>query len=262
MPRAAFFTILALSLTSPLAAQQSATTAHRDPQAVAILYQCLAAAGGIQAISTIQDVTATGTITYNGMDQSPQGHATIKLLGLHRFRLDTLLPDGQHSYVVSKDQTFHKNPDGSTSHMPPQNAIKPASVTFPLFHVLAAVQDTSFNVMYGGLVTHNGQQAHDILLQKFSSTSDDVEGALSKVTKAHLYIDPTSLNVQAIADRAYGRDGESRETTHEMQFLGYQAVNGIAVPFTVIEVLGGQKLSTIQINQISLNAGLAEKDFQ
>lgn len=252
MPRAPFFTLLALSLTSSLAAQQTATTVQRDPQAVAILSQCLNAAGGIQAISAIQDVTATGTITYNGTDQSPQGSATIKLLGLHRFRLDASLPDGLHSFIVGKDATLQRLPNGSTPPMPGQNAIKPASATFPLFHVLAAVQDALFNVTYGGLVTHNGQQAHDIVVQQ----------GLTEVTKAHIYVDPTALTVQAIGDRAYGSDGESRETSHEMQFLGYQTVNGIAVPFTVIEVLGGQKLSTIQINQVSFNTGLAEKDFQ
>ena len=37
----------------------------KDPQAVALLTQFLNAAGGLSAISSIQDFTGTGTITYN-----------------------------------------------------------------------------------------------------------------------------------------------------------------------------------------------------
>ena len=251
---------LSFALTISVLAQQTAPSVQRDPQAIAILNQCLAAAGGIQAISAIQDVTATGTITYDGLDQ--QGSATIKVLGLHRFRLDASLPDGSHSYVVGKDAAFHKNPDGSTSPMPPQNAIKPASVTFPLFQVLAAVQDISFSVTDGGVVTHNGQQVHDIVVQQTFSADKDRLGGLSKVTKAHIYIDPNALSVQAIEDQAFRRDGEPGEAPHEMQFSDYQTVNGILAPFSVVEFVAGQKLSTTQIKQISFNTGLAEADFQ
>ena len=250
-----------LSLVLAISVLAQTSPVQRDPQAIAILTQCLNAAGGIQAVSAIQDVTATGTITFDAMDQSPQGSAKIKLLGLHRFRLDASLPDGMHSYIVGKDEAFHKNPDGSTSPMPPQNRVKPASATFPLFQVLAAVQDGSFNVTYSGLVTHNGQQAHDILVQQ-TFGSNDLLGARSKITRAHIYIDPTALTVQAIDDQAYRRDGEPGETPHEMQFSNYQEVNGILAPFSVIELLGGQKLSTIQMKQLSFNSGLAETDFQ
>lgn len=206
-------------------------------------------------------MTATGTITYNGIDQSPQGSATIKLLGLHRFRLDASPPDGLHSYIVGKDAAFHKNPDGSTSPMPSQNAMKLASVTFPLFHVFAAVQDSSFNVTYGGLVTHNGQQVHDISVQRTFVGSDPL-GARSKVTQAHIYIDPATLTVQAIEDKAYRRDGDPGEASHEIQFADYQAVNGILAPFSVVEFLAGQKLATIRLTQINFNVGLVEADFQ
>lgn len=260
LSRVAFF-IPAFFLASSLAAQQP-TTVQRDPQAMAILTQCLNAGGGMQAISAIQDVTATGTITYSGMDQSPQGSVTIKSLGLNRFRLDASLPDGLHSYVVGKDKTFHKNPDGSMSPMPPLNVVKPASVPFPLFHVLAAVQDSSYFITYGGLVTRNGQQLHDILVQKTFSRNEDPSGRLTDVVKANLYIDPTSLTVLCIEDRAYRTDGEPGDVSHEIQFGNYQIIDGISAPLAAIEFLGGQKLSTIQLTQISFNSGLAESDFQ
>lgn len=255
----AFFSLLAVF---PTLAQQASTPVQRDPQAIAILTQSLNAAGGILAVSAIQDVTATGTITYNAEDQSPQGSATIKLLGLHRFRLDASLPDGVHSCVVGKENTFHKDPDGSVSAMAPQNIIKPTSLPFPFFHVLAAVQDASYSITYGGLVTRNGQQVHDILAQKTFSRKEDPSGRLTNVAKANLYIDPTALTVLGIEDRAYRRDGEPGDVSHEIQFGNYQIINGISVPLTVIEFLGGQKLSTIQLTQITFNTGLAESDFQ
>ena len=55
-------------LSVPLSVQQSVpalapTTPPRDPQAVTILNQVIAAGGGADAIAAVSDYTATGTVT-------------------------------------------------------------------------------------------------------------------------------------------------------------------------------------------------------
>jgi|SRR5215469_3792680 len=251
--------VLLTGKTSP--AQQTSAPVQRDQQALTILSQVLNAAGGQSAVGAIQDFKATGNVTYN-WGGNAQGSTTVKGRGLHQFRVDTTLPDGLHSWIVNGGTTFQRNPDGSTSPLPSQNTVKPAPITFPLLQLLAVIQDTTISVIYNGLVMHNGQQVHDVLVQKKLSSSVDPVGAFAQVTKADVFIDPNALTIQAIADVAYPRDSVAGQCAHEIQFSGYQSVNGVLVPFSVTELIAGQQTATIQLNQITFNNSLTDSDFE
>lgn len=60
LSRAFRMALIAVGLVTLPALSQAQTS---DPQAVAILQQSLVAAGGTRGLATIQDFTATGTIT-------------------------------------------------------------------------------------------------------------------------------------------------------------------------------------------------------
>ena len=241
-------------------AQQSSTSSppKRDQQAISILSQCLQAAGGTQAISNIQDFAGSGTITYG--DQT-QGSVTIKGRGLTQFRTDATLSDGVHSWIVSKGVAFQRNPDGSTSPLPSQNAIKSATATFPLSYLLSVLQDTSISISYGGLVTHNGAQVYDILVQKILSPSVDPMNSVGEATKAHFFIDPKALVIVSVQDGAFRKDGGPGSSPHEIQFANYQTVNGLSIAFSISELIAGQKTATIQLTQVTFNSGLTDSDF-
>jgi hypothetical protein len=64
MKALSFLTAFLFSFANVPASQQAAVAPQRDPQALAILTQAVNAAGGIAGLSTIQDFTATGQITY------------------------------------------------------------------------------------------------------------------------------------------------------------------------------------------------------
>lgn len=261
--RLALVILSSLFVAATLAAQQSPQAAPRDPQAMNILSQCVAAAGGTQAVSTIQDFTGTGTITYYySAGEQAQGTVTVKGRGLTQFRLDATLQDGVHSWIVDNGATHQKNPDGSTSPLPSQNTVKPASATFPLLYLLSALQDTSISVSYGGLVTHDGAQVYDITAQKVLPQSVDSLNTVGNTTKADFFIDPKTLVVQSVQDMAYRKDGDRGASSHEMQFSNYQNVSGVLVPFSLTELIAGQKTATIQLNQVNFNSGLADSDFQ
>ena len=259
------FAFSALLFIAPIQAQQSSTssTPTRDQQALSILTQCVQAAGGSQAVSTIQDFTGSGTITYYySADEQVQGTVTVKGRGLTQFRVDASLPDGVHSWVVSKGATFEKNPDGSTSRLPSQNAVKPASATFPLPYLLSVLEDPSVSVSYGGLVSHDGVQVYDIVVQKMLSKSVDPLNTVGNTTKAHFFIDPNTLVTQSVQDMAYRKDGDPGSISHEIRFSGYQAVSGVLVPFSITEFVADQRTATIQLNQASFNSGLTDSDFE
>lgn len=258
------FAFSALLFIAPIRAQQSppSSTPTRDPQALSILTQCLQAAGGSQAVSTIQDFTGSGTITYYSAGEQVQGTVTVKGRGLTQSRVDASLSDGVHSWIVSKGATFEKNPDGSTSPLPSQNAVKPASATFPLPYLLSVLQDTSVSVSYGGLVTHDGVQVYDIVVQKMLSKSVDPLDTVGNTTKTHFFIDPNALVIQSVQDMAYRKDGGPGASSHEIRFSGYQAVSGVLVPFSITEFVADQKTATIQLSQVGFNSGLTDSDFE
>jgi hypothetical protein len=99
----------------PTFAQQpgATNTVTKDPQAVSVLNQVFATAGGLTALSAIQDVTATGTITYF-QPQGLEGAVTIRASGLGNFRIDSTLPAGIRSQAVSNDQVSVTTMGGGT----------------------------------------------------------------------------------------------------------------------------------------------------
>lgn len=255
---------IVLLFASAIQAQEQPTspTPVRDPQAISVLTRCLAAAGGSQAIAAIQDFTGTGTITYFSGDQNDSGSVTVRGRGLIQFRVDATLADGVHSWIVSNGLAFQKNPQGATSPLPSQNAVKPADVTFPFSYLVSVLQDTSISVSYGGLTTHDGAQVYDIVVQKVLSKSVDPMNTVGNTTKADFFIDPNSLLVQSVQDMAYRKDGGLGASSHEIQFSGYKTANGMLVPFSITEFVAGQKTATIQLDQITFNNGLTDSNFE
>src|SRR5579862_7503103 len=92
--------LLGLTLAFPIAAvaqqtqQPPPAAPTRDPQAVALLTQSLAAAGGAQALAALQDFTATGKITYFWTEQGDTGTVTVKSRGMNQFRLEASVSEG------------------------------------------------------------------------------------------------------------------------------------------------------------------------
>jgi len=233
----------------------------RDPQAISVLSQSIAAVGGLQAILAVQDLTATGNITYFWANQTVSGTVVIKELGLAHFRLDATLSDGVQSWIMANGTSVERRPDGSLSQLPVQLTYKTASFTFPFLQVLAALQDPSWDVSHAGSVTHNGRPAYDIRLQKTYPQTRDPLGLQSKASKSDIFIDSGSLLILAVQSRTYGRNGRPTNAPHELQYSNYQLVNGLQFPMTILDLIGGQQTSSIQVSQVAFNQGLSDSDF-
>ncbi len=77
MKRRVYFALLSVALLLRVAALPSPGQSGpvvQDPQAVATFNQSLNAAGGVQALGTVSDFTATGTITYYWGGPASGGH--------------------------------------------------------------------------------------------------------------------------------------------------------------------------------------------
>ncbi len=97
--------------------------------------------------------------------------------------------------------------------------------------------------------------------QKIYPDKSDPTEFKSKVTKTDFIIDPKTSLVLSFQDKAYPRDGGPGDAPHEMQFSDYQPFNGVLVPCSITELIGGQQTNTIHLTQIRFNSGLTDSDF-
>ena len=256
-PASLFLPILLFSPT--LAAQQPP---QRDPQAVAILTQCLNAAGGAQTIAAIQDFTASGTITYFWAGEQIQGSATVRGRGVGQFRLDANLPNGVRSWVASNGVGSLKELNGTVSSIPYHNAVNLGSLTLPYPLVRAATQDASVSLFYLGLIATNGREAHHIRVRTNLPVGADPGGMISKLSKKDFFIDVNTLQLLKTLDMVHPLKRSTEDYPHEIQFSDYRLANGVLIPFLITETIVGQRTWIIQLNQISFNTGLSDSDFR
>jgi hypothetical protein len=240
-------------------AQQTAPPA-KDSQAVTVLSQCLAAAGGAQAVTVIQDYSASGGITYYWAGKEVQGTVVARGRGSGQFRMDATLPNGVRSWTVSNGVGSLKEVDGTVSSIPYSNTINVGSLTFPLVYLAFASSDSSTSISYVGLETRYGTQVHHIRLQK--ALAVDPGGIQGKLTRRDFFVDSSTFLVVATLDTVHQIFDSRAAFPHEIRFADYRNVAGAFVPFAITEYYGGQAVSLIQLTQVTFNTGLSDSDFQ
>lgn len=253
---------LAFLFSTTIHAQQSATaTPTRDPQALAVLNQCLATAGGAQALTTVQDFTETGNITYFWAGEQPTGRVTVRGMGLNDFRVDADMTDGTRSWVVSGWSGATRDAAGKISRIAVYNALRLGSESFPQQRLLAVLNDPSFSISPINANPLNGQQAERIRVQKNYSTADDPTGEMSKWSITDFFIDPKTSLLVEVQDSLRPNDSPRGAYLHETIFANYKNVNGVLMPLTVTEKAGGQQTWTMQLSSVEFNTGLTDAEF-
>ncbi len=257
--RSLVLSIVASALVVPAFAQQ---TPVRDPQALAILSQTLSAGGGMAQVRAIQDFTATGAITYFWAGDEVQGNVTLRGRGPWQFRLDANLPNGVRSWAVNNGSGSLREPSGTTTSIPFHNAVNFGSLTFPLAHLAAALQEPSMSISYAGIVTTGGRQAHQIRVRQVFNSQSDANDAVGKLTARDYFIDVATFQILGTLDMVHPQRDPADNHAHEIQFSDYRLANGILVPFSITERVAGQRTWNIQLDRISFNVGLRDTDFQ
>jgi hypothetical protein len=254
-----FGTALLCAAISSIASGQAAV--QRDQQALTILSQTLAVGGGQNLVTSIQDLTETGTATFN-LDSEVRASLTIKARGLQQIRIDADLPEGRRSTVVNASGGLLREADGQLRAINRQGAVDLRNMTFPCLPLIAAMQDSSMTVVYIGLVTRDGAPAYDVRIGKdFAS-----EHGSPRQRGLHLrdfYIDPKSFLVIAMSDTIRSSsDSQDSGLPHEVLYSNYQSQNGITMPMTVSEKVGGVTDISMELSQVTFNSGLTDSDFQ
>ncbi|MGC2829402.1 MAG: hypothetical protein WB994_07170 [Candidatus Acidiferrum sp.] len=259
--RFVFFGSLVFLASSQLDGQQN-IAAQRDPQALSILTQVLAASGGSVALSSVQDFTGSGTITNYWAGAEVKAPVTLRSKGPQECRLDANLPEGTKSWAVSYGQGSLQEPSGEKTSIPFSNSWNLGYLSAPQLAFLAALNDSSISVVQVTQPIIGNRQVYDIRLQKSFANQDDPTGELSKWTTKDYFVDPTTLTIVATQDAAYSNDSPRHSFKHQVAFSDYRSVNGVLFPFAIAETIEGQQTWSIQLSSITLNNGLTDSIFQ
>lgn len=258
-PRLLLLCLALLIFGVPAGAQ---TTPKRDPTALTLIAQAVNAAGGATAIAAIQDYTATGTITYYWPGGPVQAKVTVKGRGPNQLRIDATLSQGVRSFGDNNGDVWQMDPDGTVRHHPFQHEEDPGDVIFPVAELAKALVDDSISVTDLGLVTVDGQQEHEVRLEKTFDQQDDRTGARAKMSVRDFFIDPSTYLVARTRDTIYQQDFLNKPVAHDVLYSGYRAFDGVAVAGTITQTIFHQRTFTIQLSQVSFNGGLTDSDFQ
>jgi len=243
--------------TQQTSTQPTPSPAHKDPQAVSIISQALPVVGGIQAILATTDYTASGTVTYH-QDQEVQGFITLHGLGLGEFREDSTLPTGVRSFSInSNGAVLMKNENGIARNLnyKYQAPLMKSSLIIPCWQLAAALNDPLFAVSYKGATQIDGFTVYDIRIQLTPPGPPDPNGVIAEYFGADFFIDATSYQVRMTQDVVGQHFGRT------IRYDNYKSVNGVLVPFSIDEDIDNQRTREIQLNQIVINTGLQDSDF-
>jgi hypothetical protein len=233
--------------------------------------QVLNFAGGSTAIGGIANYIASGNVTYHFGD-GVTAPVTLTGRGLYQLRMDEDLPKGKRSESISEGRTTIRAEDGSLSRFPkvapiPGQASKPipssdvfpyrapmfpGGLALPHQQLAVAMNNPRFNITYKGLVQVDGQAVHDIQVQFLVPP---LTGPRSQFHIKHFFIDVSTYQILMT------RDLVSKGTIHEIRYSDYKATNGVLIPYSISEEMGGQKTWDIQLNAASFNTALQDSVF-
>jgi hypothetical protein len=247
------------ALASIPAIAQVTTTIDSTSQATSILNQSLSASG--TAMNAVQGFTASGIITYYWGGQSIQGNATVRAKGGDQFRLDADVPGGTKSVAFSHRTGSNKEPDGTVSTIPAHNTLSAGVLTFPYLSMASALADSNVSISYVGLADVGGRQVHQVRVTRIFPDGSDPDGTLTKLSTIDYFIDPKTFLVLKTADLTHPKQTLTESYTHEIEFDGYTAMSGIAVPTIVREKVGGQTIWELRVSSVTFNTNLTDADF-
>jgi len=257
--------ILAFLLTTATAQTTAPTSGHatKDPQAVTILNASLNASGGLAAISSIQDFTETGNITYYWAGEQVQGSVTVRGMGVNNFRVDSSLSSGTRTWAVSGYGGVLITPDGQRHGSAFYNLMTAGSMTLPQIRVAAAVSDTSTAISYAGLVTVHGQQVYQIHFSPSVSVPVPANtiSSLSNLGSFDVYIDPTTSLIVRLTETVRSESDIRVTYEHEIEFTNYQPAGTVTAPLTITEKIAGQETWSMALSEMTFNSGLTSATF-
>ncbi|MCI0720193.1 MAG: outer membrane lipoprotein-sorting protein [Acidobacteria bacterium] len=250
-----FFVLFVLASTigsAPLTAQESP---QRDPRALSLVAQSLAAMGGVVP----SDSVASGRIELVAGSTTDSGRIRILTRGVDQTAEQIQTSEASRTIAYSRRQAAEQ--EGATRKgYSLELAVSSQSAAFPLTLLAAALNNPETAFYYLDVETVEGVAAHRIRFWNSFASKPRFQ-YLAAFTVTDLWIDAASgLPVKLSYERraAFGAEGA---IPVDVYYSGYRNVGGVLYPFLIKKSFNGTPWATIAIENVVLNQGLTDADF-
>lgn len=284
--------LISASLSAQQATSTSSPPATSDPQAIALLNQCVkAVVGGV----SVSDVTLTGTAERIAGSDDETGTATLTGMSGGYSKLSLNFPSGARTEIrnasatplsgglppgapvtvtqMSQPAGAWSGPDAVLHGMASHNVMTDATWFFPAL-TLANIASQNYTVSYIGQETLNGQAVVHVSASRPAAVLNGSSAAppgplgmslatlLQHLNQMDIYIDPTTSLPVAFAFNAHPDGNAFVDIPVRIQFSNYQSTNGTQVPLHVQKYLNNSLILDLEFSNATLNSGLTAASFQ
>jgi hypothetical protein len=230
-----------------------------DPQALSLVSQSISALTGGTSIS---DVTLSGTGAWSNGTDSETASATLMAKSTGESRFDMTLIAGLRSEIRNDGSTTAQGEllatDGSVNQWAGQNCLVNATWFFPPLSVLGVTGDSTLIFVYVGQETRNGAAVQHIQSYRYSPNNTATTQQLSTMD---IYLNASSLLPSAFVFNVYPNSDATQNIPVEVDFLGYQTVYGVQVPFRIQRYVAGNLGFDFSVASAQFNSGLPDSLF-
>lgn len=207
--------------------------------------------------SVVSSVTENGTVTAQLDGNQGQGSITLQSNGIMTNQLTLSISAGQLSESRSWDGS---NPsgqwvglNGQVHPMAQQNCWTDAVWFFPAMSLLSDYADPNLVFIdLGQLQYSGGTVEHVQVYRAFSSLPPDVQQTLQTLSTIDFYLDSQTALPVAMAFSAHGDQSVSANVPIAVVFGQYQSVQGIQVPYQVVQLVNGSPFFQISITNAAV----------
>jgi hypothetical protein len=245
-----FITLFALAtVSSSLAATNSQRPTPQGASGITWAQQAMQALTGGNPVSS---VTESGSVTAQLGGNQGQGSISLGSTGLMTNQLTLTISAGQLSESRSWDGS---NPsgqwtglDGRVHQMAQQNCWTDAVWFFPAMSLLSDYLDPNLTFIDLGQVQYSGGAAEHIqVYRSFSFLPPDVQEQMQALTTVDFYLNSQTALPIAMSFASHGDQNINASIPVAIVFSQYQSVNGVQVPYQVVQLVNGSPFFQISI---------------
>ena len=226
---------------------------QRDPQALAILQNSIAAMGGLAAAAQVTDTVVMGNVQPAASSSVKPGTFTWKTAGPD-FRYEKQSATASQVFVSGHGQPASIRGGAVTSFKPHITLANPP-LHLPALFLTTVLGNKQYSVNFVGKADVNGAPAVKVRI------SLDTDPLSSLVTPQDWYFDAAS----AIPLRVEHRLPDNRRPENFVlaadEFADFRVVAGLLVPFKITSYEEGKLVAVETVTAVSFNNGLTSSEF-
>ncbi len=241
-----------VDFTRPDLKREKPAVAAATPEATArareLLAEALAAVGGREAVSGIQDITIQGEVTVSTPFGEFKGQQRLTLKRPDKLRVDLSLPQMALTQALDGTSAWMSTPMGVQDAPAPLLQEMRAGLRRFFFMLLLAPESEGITVVHRGTESLEGKPVEVLQYQ-------DGESVFT------LYLDATSrLPLKLVYQGSDPFSGARAE--FEDIYSDYREVSGVKYPFRTVTQQGGKRFVEMVVSEVKINTGVAESLFK